>query len=112
MMIVSSYTIKKLEVGPGICPFDKWFDVLSEEDQLMVDDRLARVRMGNFGDINFVGQGVWELKFYKGRALRIYYGNIGAAVILLICGGDKRTQKRDIKKAQELFQAYKRGIEQ
>lgn len=75
----------------------------------MVDNRLTRVRLGNFGDVNEVGQGVWELKFHKGRALRVYYAQVGRTVLLLISGGDKRSQKKDIQRARKLFAAYKLG---
>jgi putative addiction module killer protein len=48
------------------------------------------------------------LKFRKGAAFRVYYGQIGKEIILLIVGGDKRTQSKDIRKAKELFSRYKR----
>jgi len=98
-----------LELPDGRRPIEEWFDELETSDQFMVDNRLTRIKLGNFGDINEVGRGVWELKFHKGRALRIYYAQVGREVILLIAGGDKRTKKRNIKKARELFSAYKSG---
>ena len=107
--IAQAYIIKKLCLSQGICPFNEWFDTLTQDDQIMVDDRLARVRQGSFGEINALGYGVSELKFRRGRALRVYYGQIGKQVILLIVGGDKSTQKRDIAKAIELFRLVKEG---
>ncbi len=74
----------------------------------MVDDRLYRVSLGSFGEINSIGSGVFELKFRIGRAIRVYYGQIGREIVLLIVGGDKRTQKRDIAKAISLFEQFKR----
>ena len=103
-----NFEIRKLLLANGVCPFDEWFSLQNSENQVMVDDRLLRVRLGSFGEINSIGDGVWELKFRKGSAFRVYYGQIGKAVILLIVGGDKRTQKKDIKKARELFLQYKR----
>jgi putative addiction module killer protein len=107
--IAAKYTLKKLVLSDGDCPFDEWFDALSEDDQVMVDHRFANIRQGSFGEINSVGGGVWELKFRKGAALRIYYGPIGRQVLLLVAGGNKRTQTRDIAKAKKLFQLFKRG---
>jgi putative addiction module killer protein len=104
------YLLKKLVLENDVCPFDEWFNTLTEIDQLLVINRLARVRQGSYSEINALGEGVWELKFRKGRALRIYYGQIGIVIILLLVGGDKRTQKRDIKKAIELFVNFKQGI--
>lgn len=73
----------------------------------MVENRLLRVRLGSFGEINSVGGGVWEFKFRRGRGLRVYYTLESARVVLLLLGGDKRTQRRDIGKAQELLRSYK-----
>ena len=109
MPIASKYEIRKLLLLNGSCPFDKWYDELEEEDQYMVEARLLRVRLGSFGEINSVGDGVWELKFRKGRALRLYYGQVGKQVVLLLMGGDKRTQTRDVKKARTLFASYRSG---
>ena len=104
------YLLKKLVLESDVCPYNEWFETLSEHDQFMVIDRMARVRQGSFGEINVIDEGVWEFKFRKGRALRIYYGQIGKVVLLLLIGGDKKTQKRDIKKAIEFFSNFKDGI--
>ena len=109
MPIAAKFELRKLLLNNGVCPFDEWFDTLERDDQFMIDNRLLRVRLGSFGDINYVGEGVWELKFHKGRALRLYYVQSGRQVILLISAGDKRSQKNNIKKAKELFAAYKSG---
>ena len=87
MAITRKYQLRKLVIAGDVCPFDEWFETLEVEDQQMVDIRLARVQLGSFGEINSVGDGVWELKFRKGRAIRIYYGQTGKTVILLIVGG-------------------------
>lgn len=104
------FLLKKLVLENDICPYDEWFTTLTEGDQLMVIDRLARVRQGSLGEINVVGEGVWEFKFRRGRALRIYYAKIGSLILLLLAGGDKRSQKKDIRKAIELFANYKNGV--
>ncbi len=109
MPIAEKYLVTKLVIDGGKCPFDEWFDELPEDYQIMVDDRLAGVRQGSFGEINHIGDGVWELKFRKGRAIRIYYGRIGKQVLLLVVGGDKRTQKRDVAKAKALFELFQKG---
>ena len=74
--------------------------------QAAVDTRLARVRAGNFGDCKSVGSGVFELRIALGPGLRIYYGLHGRQVVVLLGGGDKRTQPRDIRRAQELWQQF------
>jgi putative addiction module killer protein len=68
-----------------------------------VDARLARVRAGNFGDCKSVGGGVFELRIPLGPGLRVYYGLRGQEIVVLLGGGDKRGQQRDIRRAQELW---------
>ncbi len=74
--------------------------------QAAVDTRLARVRAGNFGDCKSVGGGVFELRMALGPGLRIYYGLHGRLVVVLLGGGDKRSQARDIRRAQQLWQQF------
>ena len=99
--------IKKLELQNGIVPFDEWFDSLHDlRMQTAVDARLARVRAGNFGDCKSVGGGVFELRISFGPRLRVYYGLHGQKIVVLIGGGDKRSQLRDIRRAQQLWQQF------
>jgi putative addiction module killer protein len=99
--------IKKLELQNGLVPFDEWFDSLRDQRmQVAVDARLARVRAGNFGDHKSVGGGVFELRIACGPGLRVYYGSHGQKIVVLIGGGDKRSQSRDIRRAQQLWQQF------
>lgn len=74
--------------------------------------RIARVEHGNFGDCRFCRDGVWELRIDVGQGYRVYYGMAGARVVLLLCGGDKRTQSADIERAVDYWQDWKRRTEQ
>ena len=99
--------IKKLELQNGVVPFDDWFDSLRDRRmQAAVDSRLARVRAGNFGDCKSVGGGVFELRIALGPGLRVYYGLHGRQVVVLLGGGDKSTQTRDIRRAQQLWKEF------
>ncbi|MDH3605173.1 MAG: type II toxin-antitoxin system RelE/ParE family toxin, partial [Candidatus Tectomicrobia bacterium] len=69
--------------------------------------RLRRVRLGNLGDHRSVGEGVFELRLDFGPGYRIYFARIGNEVILLLSGGDKSTQTRDIAQAKLYFSDYK-----
>ena len=64
--------------------------------------RIRRMEMGNPGDSKSVGHGVLEMRVDYGPGYRIYYVHRGAHIVILLCGGDKRTQQRDIKRAQRL----------
>lgn len=99
--------IKQLVLDCGDSPFDTWFDQLQDlRLQAAVASRLARVRAGNSGDCKFVGDGVSELRIDKGPGLRVYFGRQGSAVIVLIGGGDKSTQSRDIRVAKRLWREF------
>ncbi len=64
--------------------------------------RIERMALGNQGDAKSVGNGVMEMRIAYGPGYRIYYVRRGAEIVILLCGGDKRTQRQDIKRAQEL----------
>ncbi len=73
--------------------------------------RLDRLKLGNFGDCKTLQEGVCELRIHYGPGIRIYYGKNGIRVILLLCGGDKRSQSWDIAKAKEYLKDYQsKGI--
>jgi len=67
--------------------------------KIAVDRRVNRMELGNFGDHKFCRDGVWELRIDAGPGYRVYYALTGTEVVLLLCGGDKRTQDGDIDRA-------------
>jgi putative addiction module killer protein len=69
---------------------------------------LRQVEAGNFGDCEPVGEGVIELRVHVGAGYRVYCGRHGKAMVLLLCGGDKRSQPADIKRAKEMWLDWKR----
>ena len=68
--------------------------------------RIDRVRLGNFGDCENVGAGVYELRVHFGPGYRVYFGLLGNEAVLLLCGGDKSSQTRDIELAKTYWQEY------
>ena len=76
--------------------------------RIAVDRRVNRVEQGNFGDHKFCRDGVWELRIDVGAGYRVYYAIAGKEIILLLCGGDKRTQETDIDRACEYWQDWQR----
>lgn len=86
--------------------FGEWYDGLTDKlTKLTIFKRIERVKMGNLGDCKPVGEGVSELRFISG--IRIYYAEIDRVIILLLCGGDKSSQVKDILKAQEYLKELK-----
>lgn len=97
-------TIKYYPVDSDVKPYFAWFDKLDTNAQAMIFQRFERVRQGLFGDHHPLKNcnGLWELKFKAAGGLRIYFGRQGNLVIIL-WGGSKATQNRDIEKAQEYW---------
>ncbi len=84
--------------------YNKWVFKLKDNTALLkIDVRLERLKQGNFGDVKSVGDGVSELRIDYGPGYRIYFTKQGNKIILLLCGGDKRTQDKDIKRAKEML---------
>jgi putative addiction module killer protein len=80
-----------------------WFDSLRDRKaRARIDVRIRRLSLGNPGDVRPIGSGVSELRINYGPGYRVYFVQRGPMLIILLAGGDKRTQDRDIKKALEL----------
>lgn len=91
----------------GKCPFDEWFDELRDKKtQAIVATRLNRVAQGNLGFCRKLGDGILELKIDFGPGFRIYFAEDGDTIVVLLCGGDKSTQTKDIEKAQRFWANY------
>lgn len=83
--------------------FSNWFARLRDRNaRARIDMRIKRVQMGNFGDAKSVGGGVCELRVDYGPGYRVYFIQRGPVVVILLCGGDKRTQASDIAAAQDI----------
>ena len=87
--------------------FQDWLESLRDRQaQARIAVRLARLSAGNLGDCKPVGDGVWELRLDWGPGYRVYYARAGDVLILLLCGGDKRTQQKDIEQARAYWQHH------
>jgi putative addiction module killer protein len=79
--------------------FAKWFDALRDNRaRQRIDQRIARLQVGLFGDVKFF-DGIGELRIDYGPGYRVYFVRRGSEIIVLLCGGDKSSQDRDIRKA-------------
>jgi putative addiction module killer protein len=92
----------------GRNPFHEWLtDLRDLQMRGRIRVRLNRLRLGNFGDCKPVGEGVLELRMDFGPGYRVYFAQDGEIVVILLCGGDKRTQHRDITTAKTFWKTYK-----
>lgn len=90
-------------------PFSDWLEGLKDRAaRAAIRARLERVEDGNFGAAKSVGDGVRELKLDIGPGYRVYHALDGPRIVLLLCGGDKRTQARDIRQAKAYWADYNR----
>ena len=101
---MDSIEIELYALPSGKEPFTEWETRLSKDVQAIVSTRLARIRGGNFGDSKSICNGIFELRISFGPGFRIYYGKRGKTIVILLCGGDKSTQKRDIKNAKAYWE--------
>ncbi len=89
-------------------PFAEWLGELRDQKiRARVMVRINRVRLGNFGDCKPVGDGVLELRMTFGPGYRVYLAREGQSVVLLLCGGDKGSQDRDIERARQHWNEYR-----
>ena len=103
-----SKTIEAYSTVSGREPFTEWYESLRDKQTRMhILERLERIALGNFGDYEFIGEGVFELRFFFGSGLRVYFSQHKGSIILLLCGGNKQTQTKDIRRAKEYWKDYK-----
>jgi putative addiction module killer protein len=104
--------LKKLETPEGIVPFDDWyFGLRDKKTKAIIAARLLRIQVGNLGDVKSIGEGVFEFRINFGSGFRIYFGEAGNTIVVLICAGDKSTQERDIQIAITLWEKYRGEID-
>jgi len=100
--------IQNYETPDGREPFEEWLDSLKDKNaQAIVIQRIDRVSVGNFGDCKSLGESIYELRIHYGPGYRVYFGDLDGVIVILLCGGAKRTQNRDINKAREYWQELK-----
>lgn len=91
----------------GRSPFAEWFDALDPAAAAKVTVAIARIGMGNLSNVKGVGSGVLEYRIDFGLGYRVYFGRDGETIVILLAGGTKRRQQRDIETADIRWQDYK-----
>jgi putative addiction module killer protein len=103
------YEIEDYVTPDGRDIFSEWFLKLKDRKAKQhVERRLSYIEQCNFGDQKFCQDGVWELRIDVGPGYRIYYGLSGTTIVMLLCGGDKSSQSRDIDRLY-LLEAVQKG---
>ena len=103
------HDIQAYQAEDGSEPYARWLAGLADRQaRARVLVRVQRMAAGNFGDCKPCRDGVWELREDFGPGYRIYYARSGKTVVLLLCGGDKRSQHADIERAVACWKDYQR----
>lgn len=99
------------EDNKGQVPFDKWIKKLKDRRAIAaILSTLNKVREGNFGDCKYLRSGVWELRIHFSRGYRIYFARHQRNLVVLLWGGDKSTQQKDIIRAVMYWHTFKEEI--
>ena len=105
-MVYTCFTLEVLQSAT----FVEWFSGLRDRHaRARIDARIARLRRGNHGDAKLLPGtgGVYELRVDYGPGYRVYFAQRGKTLVILLCGGDKRTQDADVKRASEMVTDWK-----
>ena len=90
--------------------FARWLAGLRDQRAKQnIATRLQRLKFGHFGDVEPIGAGLSELRIHEGQGYRVYFRQNGTEIILLLCGGNKKTQQRDISRAHEIMKEITNG---
>ena len=91
----------------GRFPYREWVESIADKAaRAAVLARVDRLTFGTFGDWKAVGEGVCELRVHLGAGYRVYFGRDGKTVVILLCGGEKRSQDTDIRRAKRYWNDY------
>ena len=105
-MQVTPKEILIYETEDGRAPLSEWMERQNKQVYGTIMTRLERVEMGNLGDHRGVGEGVFELRIDLGPGYRVYFGEDGERLVILLIAGTKRTQRRDIEAAKQFWRNY------
>lgn len=102
-----SIRVVEYQTQGGKNPYREWLVTLDTSVKQRIQARILRFETGNLGDAKALGEGIFEARFDFGPGYRLYFGREGNTLILLLCGGNKSSQVKDILRAREFWKIYK-----
>lgn len=97
----------------GHNPFEQWVsEIRDNKVKLIIAKRLSRLRQGNLGDFRRLANGLYELRIHYGPGSRVYFGIFRNSTVILLCGGTKGTQQRDIARAQNYWNEFRSNADE
>ena len=101
------YKVLEYLTADGFSPYSKWCATLDVQTRVRIDTAVERFHGGNLGDHKSVGAGVIETRIHTGPGFRVYYGRDGDELVILLAGGSKKTQPKDVDAARDRWKDYK-----
>ena len=105
------YTITMKDIKYFTCngktPYKDWYEDLTKKEQAVVDYSLLSLARGLTGKVKSLKGGLWELRLHISSGLRVYFAYEGNTLLILLCGGNKSTQKKDIKNARTFLDMWR-----
>jgi len=101
------FQVKEYLTQEGKNPYRDWLETLDNPVKQRIQARILRFESGNLGDVKALGEGIFEARIDYGPGYRIYFGQEGNVLVLLLFGGDKSSQKKDILRAKNFWKQYK-----
>lgn len=89
------------------CPYKSWYEKLGDKEQAVVENAIDSLSSGHTGKAKSLKGGLWELRLHISSGLRVYFAYEGDQLVILLCGGDKSSQKKDIEKARAYLQVWR-----
>ena len=112
-MTIQRRTLRNYTTKDGREPFREWIMRLRDKKaQANITQRIERLRQGNPGDLKRISKNIYELRIRHGPGYRVYYTIYQDAIVILFCGGSKRTQQQDITRAQNYYNDFLEQMEQ
>ncbi len=108
MIETTNKEVKLFRDSNGKEPFINWLEKLDNATRRIIEHRIARLSLGNYGDYKRISQDIFELRFQIGSGYRVYFAEDRGSIVILLSGGDKKTQTRDIEKAKNYYNEYRK----
>lgn len=106
MLRLGIYKVLVFHEGSGKSPYLDWLSALDLKTQERILNRVTRLEKGQFGDCKTIDKNLYELRFFFGPGYRIYFGVQHSKLVLLLTGGDKSSQNKDILKAKQFWKTF------
>lgn len=106
MLKPGNYELLVFRDRSGHTPYTEWLDELDWKSQERILARVSRLKRGQFGDFKPLEGGLYELRLFFGPGYRVYFGEHRGKLVIILSGGDKNSQKRDIKEAKGYWKIY------